>query len=452
MINKKNVLRLLSDFIAIKSISTNPQYAAEINKSAAFLADLLTKTGFKTKTLYSPISLTSPNTPKLPSNPLIFASYDIGAPKTIAIYSHYDVQPASKSDGWSTDPFKLTQKNNKFYGRGIADDKGHLIQNIVSVINLIKTNQLKNNIIFLFEGEEEIGSTNFEKYCRQLNPLLSNVDVFYITDVGVHDRLTPQIFYGLRGIVGFELTITTGKKELHSGIYGNRVYNAAEIMSYIISRLKNPIKNHVLIDGFYDQFKLQTEEITRLKPAIISEKRLLNQSQSFKLITVDNLPTSLASKIYPSLDINSLSSGYLGVGAKNIIPNTATLKVTCRLVENQTADEIKQKIEKYIKKIVPSGVKYHLTFHGLCQPFYMKTNHPEIKKTAQLLTSSFQHPTIFNRSGGSIPATERIQRLYKKPTILTGFTNPDSNIHSIDENYDINLFYKGIEIMYQLYS
>ena len=160
----------------------------------------------------------------------------------------------------------------------------------------------------------------------------------------------------------------------------------------------------------------------------------------------------MVSKIYPSLDINSLSSGYLGVGAKNIIPNTATLKVTCRLVDKQTTSKIKKKITKYIRKIIPTGVKYQLTFHGLCEPFYMNTDHPEIKKVANLLTSNFQNQTIFNRSGGSIPAAEILQRLFNKPTILTGLTNPDSNIHSIDENYDINLFYKGIEIMYQLYS
>ena len=329
MLTRQQTLQILSDFIAIKSVSTDSQYNNEINKAINFLTDLLNKIGFKTTLLTTPISRTSPNTPPT----LLFAQYDIGVPKTIAIYCHYDVQPASKSDGWSTNPFKLTQKNNKFYGRGIADDKGHLIQNIISVANLIESKKLKHNIIFLFEGEEEIGSTNFEKYCRQLKPYLSNVDVFYITDVGVHDKYTPQIFYGLRGIVGFELIITTGKKELHSGIYGNQVYNAAEIMAQVISQLKDPIKNRVLIDGFYDNVKLRLEEIERLKPAIISEKKLLDESQTFKLITVDDLPTSLVSKIYPSLDINSLSSGYLGVGAKNIIPNTATLKVTCRLVD-----------------------------------------------------------------------------------------------------------------------
>ena len=440
--DKPQIIKLLSDFIKIESVATDETRFHQVLKAVEFLKKTLKEMGFEIKII---------NQDK--ASPLVVAQKIISPQaKTIGIYGHYDVQPEDPIDEWQTKPFELTLDKGKFYGRGVADNKGHIIQNITSIKHLIKENKLKNNIIFVFEGEEEAGSSHFEELCKKTEGILAKADVFYVTDMGMYKKNQPQIYYALRGNNYYELTVTIGKSDLHSGVYGNRVYNPINILADLITKIKNVHTNKILIPHFYDQVRLPDEkEMILLKKIIREQSEELKSAQVFQLVP-SKTPSTLVSKIYPSFDVHGIIGGYISVGGKTVIPKTAMVKFSFRLVENQKAEVIDQLIKKFVMDNLPKGVKYELKTLGLGEPFYTDINNTYIKKTSLAMDLVFRRKTLINRSGGSVNAAEILQHLFKKPIILTGFTLSDDNIHAPNENFDEEMFWKGIEALTKIYS
>ena len=441
--NKDKVIRTLSELVSIESVSTDPNKKGEIIKAVNFLKNELEKLHFEVKLIAAD------------SFPPLLVAYKLQDPKakTIGIYGHYDVQPEDPVNEWNFKPFSLSSKNGKFYGRGVADNKGHIVQNLTALSTLASNNNLKNNIVFLIEGEEEMGSVHFEKYARLAKDILSKVDVFYVTDMGMYKKDVPAIFYALRGIVFFELEIETGRKDLHSGIYGNLVFNPADVSSGLFSKIKDFQTNKVLIPGFYDDVReIPIKEKQLLSLVKRTEDEEKKEAEVYGLAPVDSKYPSLSSKIYPSLDVNGIVAGYTGQGTKTIIPRKITIKFSCRLVEHQDPNNIVKLVGEYLKKNMPEGVKYNLKVFERAAPFYTDIDSFYIKQAAEVLQLTFGGKTVFNRSGGSVPAAEVLQRLFKKPIILTGFILPDASIHAPDENFDSEMFWKGIEALIRIYS
>lgn len=347
----------------------------------------------------------------------------------------------------------MTLKNSKFLGRGVADNKGHIVQNLTSIKHLIEVDELANNIIFVLEGEEETGSVHFEEYVKEAKDILSQVDVFYLTDVGMFKKNIPQIFFALRGLVYFELTVKTGERDLHSGLYGNLVLNPSQIMTELFAKMKDSKTGKILIPGFYNDLRKITEKERQLlsKVARTSEEQRKGAGV-YRVLSFDKRQPYLSAKIYPSLDINGMVSGYTGEGQKTIIPNKAMVKFSCRLVEYQKPDDVEELVKTFIKNNLPSGVKYSLKTLSKDAPFYMNIDDEHVKKTVNILEKSFENRTVFNRTGGSVPAAEILQRHFGKSVVLTGFTLPDDNIHSPNENFDEEMFWKGIEVLQKIYS
>jgi len=439
---KTQIINLFSDFIKIKSVSTDKNLFSEIKKAVSFLSDFLSKLGFSVKILE-----------KEKAPPLVLASLIKNRnAKTIGIYGHYDVQPEDPVSEWKTPPFSLTLKNGKFFGRGVADNKGHIIQNFVAIQRLIEAKKLKNNVVFILEGEEETGSVNFEDYVKKAKNILSKVDVFYLTDTGMHQKNIPQIFYGLRGIIYFELTIKIGERDLHSGVYGNRVYNPINVLADLIAKVKDIKTGKILIRKFYDQVrKIPKDELLLLKKTIKSDKEEKYEASVFGLTEIDSLG-SLSSKILPSFDCHGIIAGFIQEGQKTVIPKEATVKFSFRLVEHQNPKEIESLVFDFVKKNIPKDVRWELKCLSKSAPFYTDVNNKWVKKTERILREVFGNEVIFNRTGGSIPAAEIFQRLYKKPIILTGFTLPDDNIHAPNENFDEKMFFLGIEALTKIYE
>ena len=252
------ILKLFSKFISFQSVSTDHKRFDEILKTVEFIKKELIDIGFQVKILK-----------KASVPPLIIASYNFCTDrgkncKTIGIYAHYDVQPEDPLDQWNTPPFELTIKDNKFYGRGVADDKGHIIQILTSIKRLIEVNKLKNNIILIFEGEEETGSTHFEELISKVKRELGKIDVFYLLDFGVKDKNCGKILFGLRGLIGFELTVQTAKTDLHSGIFGNMVNNPVQIIAELLTKIKNNQTGKILIPSFYKKIKKGVAKARRM--------------------------------------------------------------------------------------------------------------------------------------------------------------------------------------------
>ncbi len=446
LMKNQEIVKLLAKFIGIESVSTDPNRYRQILKAVDFLKDELEKIGCSVKLFKKN------NSPPLVIG-VLSSPFKDRSTKTLGIYGHYDVQPEEPVNEWLTPPFKLTLKKGRFYGRGVADDKGHIIQNLTSIKHLIKVNKLKNNIIFIFEGEEEASSLYFEEYVKKAKKILNQADVFYLTDTGMHQKNQPQIFYGLRGIVYFQLTIKTGERDLHSGVYGNQVYNPAQILVNLLAKIKEPESNKIKINRFYDRCrKIEEKERKLLEKTIKSADDLQKEAQTYQLLKLSDINLSLASKIYPSFEINGLLSGYTKEGEKTIIPKEAMAKFSFRLVEHQSPDEIEKLVRNFVKKNIPQGVKFDLKTLSKSSPFYTDTNNKYLKSTEKILEKQFGNQCLLNRSGGSVPAAEVLQRLFKKPVILTGFTLPDDNIHAPNENFDQEMFWQGIKALEKIYS
>ncbi len=414
--NRKNILNNLGKLISFQSVSTDKKRFKEILKTVDFITNYLKKLGFKIN-LYQ----------KKDYPPLIIAEKIVNKnEKIIGFYAHYDVQPEDPINQWKTEPFKLTLKNGKLFGRGVADDKGHLWQIISAAEYLIKNDRLKNNLVFVFEGEEEIGSLNFEELVKK-SKQLKKVDVFYVVDMGMKNRKNPEIFYGLRGIVDYELKIKTHKTDLHSGVYGNIVLNPAQILAELMVKMVDGQTHKVKIPRFYRDVKKISKQ----------EKQLLEKSTQ----------GSIAAKILPSLDINGIYSGYINEGIKTIIPAEATVKFSIRIVPDQNWKTIDQLVKKFIKENLPKEVNYTLTSFAGSNPFYTDFKNDFVKITADRLKKVFGGEVFYNRSGGSVPAAEILQRLFKKPVILIGFILPDCQLHAPNENYDEKNFWKGFDAL-----
>ena len=431
-------IKLLSDFVSIQSVSTDKTKHDEILKAVDFLKNEIKTLGFDVKTYQNDSC-----------SPLIIAKkFTSSNLKTIGIYAHYDVQPEDPVNKWDSPPFKLTTKNGKIFGRGVADDKGHIIQVLATIDKLIEKKQLKNNVVLIFEGEEENESKNFEFLITQTKEDLEKIDVFYVLDMGMKEKNIPQIYYGLRGIMTGELKIKTGKTDLHSGVFGNRVLNPVQVIAELLVKIKDGETNKIKIPGFYDSVK----KIDVKEKALLEEFVLDEATEKKNAGVKDFVGDFLSSKILPSFEVNGILSGYTGLGAKTIIPAEAILKFSIRLVPDQKAEEIKKIVEKFIQENLPTEIDYELKIDNGCNPFYTNFKNPYAKKTAEILTEVFKNKTYFNRSGGSIAAAEVLQRLFAKPIILTGFTLPDENIHAPNENIDEEMFYKGIQALEKIIS
>ena len=439
---ESQILNLFSDFVKIQSVSTDKNRFSEIEKAVSFLKKFLLSLGFSVKILE-----------KEKAPPLILATLikDEKA-KTIGIYGHYDVQPEDPVSEWKKPPFLLKEKEGKFFGRGVADNKGHIVENLFAIKYLIEEKRLKNNIVFILEGEEEVGSVHFEDYVKEAKDVLSKVDVFYLTDTGMHQKNIPQIFYGLRGIVYFELIVKIGKRDLHSGVYGNRVYNPINVLADLIAKIKDIKTGKILIPKFYEKLrKIEKDELLLLKKTLKSNEEEKKEAGVFGLTEIEGF-FSLSSKIFPSFDCHGIISGFIGDGQKTVIPKEAKVKFSFRLVEYQDPKEIEVQVFDFVKKNLPKEVKWELKCLSKSAPFYTDVKNEWVKKTAKILKDIFGNEVVLNRSGGSIPAAEILKRLYKKPIILTGFTLPDDNIHAPNENFDSEMFFLGIKALERIYS
>ncbi|MEI6533394.1 MAG: M20/M25/M40 family metallo-hydrolase [Candidatus Roizmanbacteria bacterium] len=445
--NKQKVIQLLSEFITIQSVSTDLNRYHAIRKCADFLRYILEPMGFDVR------YIEYKDKEGIPPLLIAYKEVDVKA-KTIGIYGHYDVQPEDPVDEWESEPFTLTSKNGRFVARGIADNKGHIIQNIVAIQELIESKQLINNILFVLEGEEEKGSLHLEELFQHAVSDIQKVDVFYVTDVGMKSKTQPQLFYGLRGLVYFDLHITTGERDLHSGIYGNVALNPAQVLMDLILSMKDVKTGTILIEGIYDDVRTPHEdEMNQLNRSFITPEALKQEAGILALQGSESpIPLFLRSKILPSLDVHGVVSGFTGEGSKTIIPREARVKFSIRLVEKQDPDKIEYSVQEHIKSHLPQGVEYVLKTQSKSAPFYTSLDNEFVKNTSAILKEEFANEVLLNRSGGSIPVAEILQRLFQKPVILMGFTQPDDHIHSPNENFPEDMFWKGITVLKKIYQ
>ncbi|MEK7470937.1 MAG: M20/M25/M40 family metallo-hydrolase [Patescibacteria group bacterium] len=434
MNNFKEYKKLLSEFVAFKSVSTDPKFLTEIDKTVAWLKSLLEKNGFNIEILKGKNS-----------NPIIFADQTIkdNLLPTLLIYGHYDVQPAEKSDGWTKEPFDLVESKGKLIGRGVVDNKGQILAHIVTAIELIKTKKIAYNVKFLVEGNEETGNPDLASLMKKNKNKLA-CDILVVSD-GELTNDKPTIEISLRGGFNCKLTFKTGKNNLHSGLAGGAVPNAAIELNRLLSKLYNS-------DGSV-QFKDFYKNVDSVgKAQLVNNQRLQKQAKNItKLMGVKRLLMQNGKDFFtqtgltPTIQITGIKSGYIDTGFANIVPADAEVRLNFRIVASQKAVDVANDFKKFVIANTPKYVDYNLTLNGFHNPIKVNTNNQYVAGAEKML--ELVYGTRVNRKnvGGAIPFVGDVKHILGIDTLLIPFVNEDCNMHGTQENFDIELAKKALE-------
>ena len=432
--NKERFLEELFGLIRIPSISPLPEHKDDMYKAAEYWKNILLEAGADKAEVF-----------ETDGNPVTYAEkiIDPSLP-TVLIYGHMDVMPVDPLDLWDSDPFEPIIKDGKIYARGADDDKGQSFIHAKAFELMNKTNTLPCNVKFMIEGEEEIGSPNLGKWCEEHKEMLK-ADIILVSDTSLLGIDVPSITTGLRGLSYIEVQVTGPNRDLHSGLYGGAVDNPINVLASIISKLKDD-NGKILIPGFYDDVQNVSKaerEMLNKAPFNIEKFKAdigINEVGGEKDFTViERLG------IRPTLDVNGIWGGYTGEGAKTIIPSKATAKISMRLVPDQDHNKISQLAADYIKSIAPKTVKVDVKILHGGFAYVCPIDLPAYKAAHKAMTDTFGKEPVPYRSGGSIPIISTFEKILGIKSILIGFGLDTDAIHSPNENFPIENFYKGIE-------
>ncbi|AZI68197.1 dipeptidase [Kaistella daneshvariae] len=438
--NKQRYVDELFELLRIASISADPAYKDEVLKCADEVANFLKEAGADAVEVCP-----------TKGYPIVYGEKitDKSLP-TVLVYGHYDVQPPDPLELWKKPPFEPyiekteLHPDGAIFARGSADDKGQFFMHIKAFEAMMKTNTLPCNVKFVFEGEEEVGSKNLEDFVKANKEKLS-CDVILISDTHIYSNEQPTVTTGLRGLSYVEVEVEGPNRDLHSGLYGGAVPNPIHVLSRMIAGLIDE-NGHINIDGFYDNVEeVSTDERTEMN-------KLKDDPENFKksigLSGVEGetgFTTLERTSIRPTLDCNGIWGGYIGEGAKTVIPSKAFAKISMRLVPYQTPDEITEKFTAYFEKIAPENVKVKVTPHHGGMPYVLPSDTKEFAAAKKAMETAFGKEVLPYRSGGSIPITAMFEEVLGSKSVLMGFGLDSDAIHSPNEHYGLYNFYKGIE-------
>lgn len=431
----------LFDLLRIPSISAQSSHKGDMVRCAEWLAASLLKAGAD-KAEVMPTE----------GNPVVYAEKIIDPKaKTVLVYGHYDVMPVDPVEEWHTDPFEPVIKDGRIWARGANDDKGQSFMHVKAFEAMVNCGELPCNVKFMLEGEEEIGSASLYKWCRD-NKKMLKADVILVSDTSLIGWETPSITCGLRGLCYMEVEVTGPNKDLHSGLYGGAVANPANVLTRLVASLIDET-GHITIPNFYD-------DVRELTPA---ERRAFNKApfclrEYKKALEIgdvegeDGYTTIERTGVRPSLDVNGIWGGYTEEGTKTVIPSKASAKISMRLVPDQDYVKIGKLFEKHFKAIAPKSVKVKVrTLHGGA-PYVSPTDLPTYKAAAKALEETFGKKPLPYYSGGSIPIISGFEKILGLKSILMGFGLDRDAIHSPNESYGLDNFYRGIETITLFYK
>ena len=438
--NKQRFLDELLEMLKIPSISADPAYKSDVAKTADVVAESLKRAGCSHVKVYP-----------TKGHPIVYGEHMID-PKfpTILVYGHYDVQPPDPLDLWTSPPFepviKKTEKHpdGAIYARGSCDDKGQFYMHIKAFEAMIEHHALTCNVKFMIEGEEEVGSVNLGAFCKENSEMLK-CDVVLISDTSILGNDIPSITVGLRGLSYVEVEVTGANKDLHSGVYGGAVANPAQVLCDMIASLKNKNK-HITIPGFYDDVEVVSDEERAAMNKAPFDKGTYMHDLGIEATMGENGYTVLEqTSIRPTLEVNGIWGGYIGEGAKTVLPAKAFAKISMRLVPNQKSDKITELFKNYFESMAPPGVNVVVRPHHGGEAAVTPSDTPEYKAAAMAMKQSYGKDPIPVRGGGSIPIVALFEKVLGVKTVLMGFGLDSDDIHSPNEHYGLFNFYKGIE-------
>ncbi len=441
--NQKRFIQELCEYVRFPSISTQPKHQKDIHACAKWIQTHCQKIG-----LISSIRPTN-------GNPVVIAKTPKSKSKhcpRFLIYGHYDVQPPEPFELWHSPPFEPRIKGRSLFARGASDNKGEHFAHLKAIEAYLKTETpLPCDLIFLIEGEEEIGSPNLASFLKKHRSELQ-CNAVIISDNTIPSLKHPALGYALRGIAALEIKIWGPSRDLHSGIYGGSVDNPALVLCQIFAKLRDK-NGRITVPGFYDDVQPLTtwerKELARIPYSKGAYQKFLGVRELFGECGFTSLEQRTAR---PTFEINGLTSGYQGEGTKTIIPAWASAKITCRLVPNQSPKKITQLIQQYLERICPPTVRMEIKHGHHSEPYFVSPRSALAEAALRALRSAFGYKPILMREGGSIPVTTDFKKILKADTLLLGLALPDDNLHSPNEKFSLDCFAKGMQMSAYLWQ
>ncbi len=438
--NKQRFIEELVQILKIPSVSADPAFKDDVIKTAEVIKESLKSAG-----------CTLIEICETPGYPVVYGEriIDESLP-TILVYGHYDVQPADPIELWDNPPFEPVIKKTEIhpegaiFARGACDDKGQMYMHVKALEYMVQNDDLPCNVKFMIEGEEEVGSENLGWFIERNQEKLKN-DVILISDTGMIAKDVPSITTGLRGLSYVEVEVTGPNRDLHSGLYGGAVANPINVLSKMIASLTDE-NNHITIPGFYDKVEeLSKEERAKMGEAPFNLEKYKEALDLNDVYGEKGYVTNERNSIRPTLDVNGIWGGYIGEGAKTVIPSKAYAKISMRLVPNQDWKEITQLFKTHFENIAPSGVTVEVKPHHGGQGYVTPIKGIEYQAANDAYKEVFGKDPIPQRSGGSIPIVSMFEKELGSKTILMGFGLDSDAIHSPNENFGVWNYLKGIE-------
>ena len=431
----------LFSLLRIPSVSAKPEHKEDMYRCANRLRELLLEAGADSADVY-----------ETTGHPVVYGRKDVpGAEKTVLVYGHYDVQPPEPLEKWRTDPFEPViapdpaTGEEAIYARGANDDKGQIFMHIKAFEYLLRTGQLKHNVKFIFEGEEEIGSGALPGWAAEHKDLLA-ADVILVSDTTMISDKVPAINCGMRGLAYLEVKVTGPNKDLHSGHYGGAVANPIQVLCEMIAGLIDPDTGRVSVPGFYDKVvELSAEDRAELARAPFDMEEYKAFLDIKEVRGEKGYTTLERTGIRPCLDVCGIWGGYTGVGAKTVLPSTAHAKISMRLVPNQTGAEISKLFADYFVKAAPPTVKVEVTPFEGGDGFLIPISSPAFQAASKAMGEVYGITPVPSRGGGSIAVLADLQKILGIDPLLMGFGLERDTIHSPNESYLLRQLFAGME-------
>ncbi len=439
--NKDRFIQELFGLIRIPSISSVAEHKDDMIRAAEYWRKSLREAGCSKIEIFP-----------TEGNPIVYGEKIIDPDlPTVLVYAHYDVMPVDPVELWKSQPFKPEVRDGKIFARGADDDKGQSFMHAKAFELMVKTDTLPCNVKFMIEGEEEIGSANIGPFCTKYKEMLKS-DIILVSDTSMISLNTPSITVGLRGLAYMQVEVTGPNVDLHSGIFGGAVANPANVLAKLVASLTDD-DGRITIPGFYDDVVVITpEERAEMAKAPFDEAVYMKNLDIKELFGESGYTTKERTGIRPTLDVNGIWGGYTAEGTKTVLPSKAYAKISMRLVPNQDYVKIGELFQKHFEAIAPDHVKVKVdALHG-GQAYVSPIDTIGYKAASKAMETVLGKKPIPTRSGGSIPIIPQFEEILGVKTILLGFGLESDAIHSPNENYPLENFFKGIETMPYFYK
>ncbi len=447
----------LKVLLRIPSVSTLPEHVADVRAAAEFCAAELGRIGMKNVRLIEtgdaekmvagsdgPATLVPPRI----GHPLVYGEWlhAEGRP-TVLCYGHYDVQPAEPLEEWLSPPFEPTERDGNLHARGAVDDKGQMWMHVKALESLFAAGggKLPVNVRVILEGEEEVGGEGIAAYLREHGEEL-RADVALVSDTEMFAPELPTLCVGLRGMIYTEIEARGARADLHSGMYGGAAPNPFVALAQVIAKLKDE-DGRILIPGFYDKVQQPTADELAAWAALPFDEEEYRETEVGSVALTGEPGYSVMERTWarPTLDVHGMPGGFIGAGAKTVIPAKAVAKVSLRLVPDMTPAESFAQLKAYVKSICPKGIQIEVRLIHSGDPIVVSTDNAYVKAAVSAMRDVFGKETVFVRGGGSIPVVGDFVRHLNIPAVLMGFGLPDDNLHAPNEKFQLANFHRGIE-------